>query len=86
MEIYNNLQVKVDSVINTLKFQGVEIVSVNITDTIPKFKVTISRKVMSKDINFVLTFTYWTLWTLVYGKISKSNENYKIELDYKEVE
>lgn len=77
----------VQSVIDTLNFQGVTILEMDILeDDIPYFKVAMSKKKRYRTEQDTLDFVYWTLWSLIYGKYSEDKSDLKIVLDYKEVE
>lgn len=77
----------VESVVDTFAFQGVKITNLELTRSgVPHFYVTVSKQKRSKSLEETLNFTYWTLWTLLYGQYDSSKEELEINLSYEEIE
>lgn len=74
----------VSQVVNTLKFYGVEIINMEVSEKgPPSFKVQIISSKSKREIKDTLNIVYWSLWSLVYGKYTDENKNNKIVLNYK---
>ena len=81
------LESLIGSVVSTLDFHGVTIKGMKLSRLgLPSFKVAVSKKKRSKSLDDTLNFTYWTLWTLLYGKYEDSKSELKLNLDYTEEE
>lgn len=77
----------IDKVVDTFKFHGITIMSVDLlTEGCPSVNIRISKRKMYRTLDDTLNFAYWALWTLFYGPYDKSKDQYKLELNYEEVE
>ena len=84
LEVMDNA---ISQVIDTFKFHGIEIASINLLeDGCPEVNIKVSTSKRFKPLDDTLNFAYWTLWTLLYGSYSEDKNYLKLELNYEEVE
>lgn len=74
----------VSQVINTLKFYGIELVNMEVSEKgPPSFKVQVVESKSKRELKDTLDIAYWILWSLVYGKRTEENSDNKINLTYR---
>lgn len=69
-----------------LKQQGVTLTQSDVTANPPKFSVVLHKKSLIQSETDTLNSVYGILWVLANGKLTKENNNRRIDLNYKVVE